>query len=81
MDRRPDTPSAQRLTAMERRAFAIFAGTIGGALLAWILAELTVRVTSYADLLHIAIAIAGGVAGGAFARWRAPRDERAAPSA
>ena len=81
MTRGPNTPSLERLTASERRAFATFVGGLGGALLAWILAELTVRITSYADLLHIAIAIAGGLAGVVFARWRAPRDERAVPGA
>lgn len=63
----------QAQNARERRALALLVGMFGGALFLWILAELTVRVTPYADLLHIALALTGGLIGMAVAHWRVPR--------
>jgi hypothetical protein len=73
-DQAPGVHSAleEPLTARQRRAVAQFVGLFGGLLIAWLLAELTVRDTPYADVLHIAIALAGGVVGFLLARWRTP---------
>lgn len=75
---KPDLQVAtDELTAKERRALAQFFGVVGGLLIAWIAAELTIRVTPYPDVVHVAIAALGGAAGFLGMRWRVsvPRQE------